>query len=220
MKNQSDERISSLMDSELDAGDVQANFLLDAVIENDELRRCWGRYHFIGDALRHNLPDTIDMQLSSRVMAVLEDEPTVLLPSPLRTTIPLSRRIAGLAVAASVTAVAVLGVQFTYKEDGALPAQPLAQAPVKPNFMRAGTAPADINIQTVTQTRSQLFNQSLKPVTPLQSIAKRPPAVLSKYFIDHNQQAARVVQGVMPYARIITYPHSPFLQHRPEQPQR
>jgi hypothetical protein len=60
------------------------------------------------------------------------------------------------------------------------------------------------NIQTVTQT-SALPNASSK-------LTQRTYSRLNKYLIDHNQQASgAVMQGVIPYARIVAYPNS----HRP-----
>lgn len=200
MTDQSDERLSSLVDGEL--GDTDHHQALTSLISDEKRCQCWERYHLIGDTLKRNLPHAIDCQLASRVMAELENEPTILAPQTHKSS--FGKRMAGLAVAASVATVAVLGVQFMYQEDGSAPAQQMAHtssdqlpaqkqnlnALAKKNFTPRG-------IQTVTQS----FEQS--PIPSLDSNRVLPR--MHKYFLDHNQRASRgVVQGVMPYARIIT----------------
>ena len=194
MKDQIGERISCLVDGELDGLDHHES--LKSLVSDKEGRQRWEHYHLISDVLKRKLPGIIDCQLASRVMAELENEPTVLAP-PLHTTSSFGKRMAGLAVAASVAAVAVLGVQFMYKEDGMTTSQQIAQTatpklPINKEF-------ATRDIQTVTQT----LNQSASPV----QIIKQYHPDLNKYLLDHNQRSARVVvQGVMPYARIVAHP--------------
>jgi len=132
-------------------------------------------------------------------MAELENEPTVLAP-PIHKSSTLGRRMAGLAVAASVATVAVLGVQYMYKEDASAPVQQMAtisepgMSVVRPQIYQGLINP---DVQTVTQT----FDQSPIPAQSNKQIIQQ----IHKYLLDHNQRASRgVVQGVMPYARIIT----------------
>lgn len=209
---QSGERISSLVDGELD--DIGCHEAVDSLLTDKESCQCWERYHLISDTLKRNLPDTIDCQLASRVMAELENEPTVLAPSRINSSI--GKQMAGLAIAASVATVAVLGVQFMYQEDGLAPSPQVAQLqqtqqlqgtkiPVNKEFIRR-------DIQTVTQAYNQTNALSQLPArSPAKlsapKIVKQYHPSLNKYLLDHNQNAARgVVQGVMPYVRIITYP--------------
>lgn len=213
MTNPSDERISALLDGELD--EPEHRKAVDELLTHDNKRALWGRYHLIGDTLKRNLPKGMDHEFSSRVMASLESEPTVLAPRPQASW---GQRAAGLAVAASVAAVAVLGVQFMYQQDGNIPAQQVAQLPTKlspmqmqqQNVARANIQPLirpsiqpslRANIQTVTQ------NSGLASLPP--NVSKHRYSRLNKYLIDHNQQASgAVMQGVIPYARIVAYPNS------------
>jgi sigma-E factor negative regulatory protein RseA len=204
MTNPSDERISALLDGELEGHEQQTT--LDGLLADAETRKAWGRYHLISESLRGNLPDGIEHGFSTRVMQALEDEPTVLAPKPRASW---GQRAAGLAVAASVAAVAVLGVQFMYQQDGQAPVAQLAQQSTptvsnsRKNFELAGIRP---NVQTVTQTLDAANNAP----RILRSYSPR----LNKYLVDHNQQAPRVVQGVVPFARIVAYPnsHRTFMQ--------
>lgn len=206
MQNQSDERMSSLIDGELD--DQERHQAVTELLASEQSRRSWARYHLVSDTLKRNLPDSIDPQFSSRVMDALKDEPTILAP-PQQAPSSLGRRMAGLAIAASVAAVAVLGVQFMYQQDGMAPSPQFAQAPVaqSPMAPERNIARVDVrpNVQTVTQT-SGPANASLAAAQEF----KRYHPNLNQYLVDHNQLAPRlVVQGVLPYARIVAVPNTP-----------
>jgi len=209
MTNPSDERISALIDGELSKQEHQMT--VDELLVCDENRKAWGRYHLIGDTLKRSLPSGMDHGFSSRVMAALDDEPTILAPPPQAKT-SWGQRVAGLAVAASVAAVAVLGVQLMYQQDGQLPAPPMAQVPA--NLSPASSSPQNVargniqhslrtNIQTVTQSSSTASHLS----APIKQMQIHPR--LNKYLVDHSQQSPRAaVQGMVPYARIVAYPNS------------
>ena len=215
MTNSSDERISALMDGELD--EQMQHSAMDELLNKGEARDTWARYHLISDTLRQHLPVGMDKQFSSRVMSALDDEPTVLAPRTTQTS-PMARRLSGLAVAASVAAVAVMGVQFMYQQDGQVPAEQIAQAPTKvsPTASVANKAfaraPIRQNIQTVTQPMNPT------PMTPRLAQQQSPLAQkrfhpnLNKYLVDHNQLTARTaVQGVMPYARLVAQPNARYI---------
>lgn len=205
MTNPSDERISALVDGE--ANDQECQLTVDELLSQGDKREAWGRYHLIGGTLKRSLPTGLDQGFSSRVMSALDNEPTVLAPRPRSSW---GQRAAGLAVAASVAAVAVLGVQFMYQQDGQAPVQKMAQVPAKlspqqniarANLQRSFQPSLRANIQTVTQT-SSISNR-------IPQSAKRFHPRLNKYLVDHNQQTSRgTVQAIIPYARIVAYPNS------------
>lgn len=195
MTNQFDERISSLLDGELDEQERQQT--LTALEKNAELRNRWERYHLASDAIRRNLPAGIDTGFAARVMQALETEPTVLAPPPVKAPqhqTSFTKRLAGVAVAASVATIAVLGVQTINRDASLSSSQPqMAQVPA-----------VNLGNQAVVQVAENPANlvQSL----PVQHVHRFDPS-LNKYLVDHNQQAARAgIQGVMPYARIVAYP--------------
>ncbi|MFA7270255.1 MAG: RseA family anti-sigma factor [Sterolibacterium sp.] len=97
MKNE----LSSLLDNELEAHRHQV--LLAALSKDAELRTAMASYLLIGDALRGSGGLTTD--LTSRVMARLDDEPTILAP-PARRSVSVLRNTA--ALAASLTGAAVV----------------------------------------------------------------------------------------------------------------
>lgn len=193
-----DKNISSLVDGEL--GEDEHQQTVTSMLADDEKCYCWERYHLISDAMKRKLPRVIDCNLASRVMAELENEPTVLAPS--HKSPSFGKRMAGLAVAASVATIAVLGVQFMYQEDGAVSTQEMAKVPGS----GVKTAKAPINqthnrqdIQTVTQSfqQSPILNQPSRQMLPQ----------IHRYLLDHSRSAASgMSQNAMPYARVITNP--------------
>lgn len=203
MINPSDERISALVDGELDEREHQAS--VDKLLADSENRKAWGRYHLIGDTLKRSLPKGMDHDFSSRVMAALDNEPTVLAP-PAPTKSSWGQRVAGLAVAASVTAVAILGVQFMYQQDGQTLTPQMAQtssglSPIAQSQPSRVQQSLQANIQTVTQSSVTMAH----PPKPVKQFHPR----LNRYLVDHNQQAPRAaVQGMIPFARIVAYPNS------------
>lgn len=223
MSNLSDERLSSLLDGELDG--VQRRQVIDELGQDAASREQWSRFNLASDALHGNLPDAIDLQFSARVMAAIDDEPAILAPTSTTTRIDttsptatpasitripssFSKRFAGLAVAASVAAVAVLGVESMYQQD---PTAPRGQQ------VATASAPAAATARLAEQSRAASLAAAGQPqpttvsarsgvLVAQQAEARRIDPRLHKYLINHSQQAARAnVQGVMPYARIVTY---------------
>ncbi|SHI23276.1 sigma-E factor negative regulatory protein [Ferrimonas marina] len=92
--------------------------VLDQIGSDPELAQRWHRYHLIGDAMRNELPQTLQLDIADKVAAQLEQEPTVLAPKTPRKrfampakVVELGQRFGQYAIAASVAAVAVVGVQ-------------------------------------------------------------------------------------------------------------
>ncbi len=70
------ERISALMDDEIDADG--ADHLFKALKSDAELAGRWSTYHMIGDVMRGEAPLSADF--SRKLMAQIDNEPTVLAP--------------------------------------------------------------------------------------------------------------------------------------------
>ena len=135
------ERISSLIDGELDASDLKQ--LINNIRHDDSHQATWNRYSLISEALKKNLPKNPRHNLLERVQSALESEPALLSPSPatsindtvsaevvelpLKNTHHKSNRIAvGFAVAASVTLATVLGFQFMNNSSDPTVVMPMA----------------------------------------------------------------------------------------------
>ncbi len=115
--DKTNESLSALIDGEMDEHEM-VRFIRELQHEAQQ-QQTWQRYHLIGDALRKNLPAHIDGSFASRVSQAIVAEDihstTVVKfkPKPnasLQSHSTFSKPLAGFALAASVAAVAYLGV--------------------------------------------------------------------------------------------------------------
>lgn len=106
------QQLSALIDGEFDI--ENANHLLLAAKSDGELRKAWVSYHLIGDAMRGDTQPSTDM--TSRVLAALDNEPTVFAPKQSNQTIKASSSFFNntvfWSVAASVAAVMFVGLML------------------------------------------------------------------------------------------------------------
>ncbi|WP_042062097.1 RseA family anti-sigma factor [Aeromonas allosaccharophila] len=163
------EQISALMDGDL----IDAEVLNELEMDSD-LQDTWGRYHLIGDAMRGDLPVNLQLDLSDSIMAALEDEPTILAPKPVETVpvlqpvvapvktdsnvVPLFRRVGQqlgqYAIAASVAAAVIFGVQQYQGQDG-VPANPVL------NTIPIGGSAAPVSVHYPQQDGARARQQGL-----------------------------------------------------------
>lgn len=94
--------LSALLDGELEPHEVQR--LWSDFKANEHLHTLWAEYHLIGTAIRDEGPVAVDV--TSKVMHALAEEPVVLAPRP---ALHHGWRSSALALAASVAGVAVVG---------------------------------------------------------------------------------------------------------------
>ena len=98
------------MDGELEDSDA-AGRMITQLKKNDELKSCWENYHLIGDCIRKQLSHAFHGGIADRITALLEHEPHHFGRPASKTHSP--RRFsdkAGFALAASISAVAMLGM--------------------------------------------------------------------------------------------------------------
>ena len=118
MQDDKKEWLSALVDSHADLKD------LDQVINSDDNKDTWSRYHLMGDIMRGDTGDSIDVNLVNSIEAAIAQEPTIItlaahrslrqrfVESPLvQKSSHYIGRSAQFAIAASVALVSVMGVQ-------------------------------------------------------------------------------------------------------------
>ncbi len=149
------EQLSALMD-----GDLSEIEVLNELGTDPALQDTWSRYHLIGDAMRGDLPVNLQLDLSDSIMLALEDEPAILAPKPAQPAapqvqpagkvIPFVRRfgqqVGQYAIAASVAAAVIFGVQQYQGRDG-VPTSPVlntipvggSAAPVSVHYPQDGS---------------------------------------------------------------------------------
>jgi sigma-E factor negative regulatory protein RseA len=163
------EQISALMDGDLSDAEVLNELEMDS-----DLQDTWGRYHLIGDAMRGDLPVNLQLDFSDSIMAALEDEPTILAPKPVEVppvlqpvvapvktdsnVVPLFRRVGQqlgqYAIAASVAAAVIFGVQQYQGQDG-VPANPVL------NTIPIGGSAAPVSVHYPQQDGARARQQGL-----------------------------------------------------------
>lgn len=175
------ERVSALVD-----GELQDKVLLEQLGDEPELADAFARYHLYGDALRHDLPEHLALDLSNNVMAALADDAphslsnhrhnelphhelshsandvtgegvsddnsqseqsNVVRPTFGRRLAPVMRYAGQFAIAASVTAALIVGVQQYSRQD--------LQSPVLNTVPMSGSAaPVSLNYKAQAQQPS------------------------------------------------------------------
>jgi len=173
------EHLSSLIDGELDAEEAAA--VLDALCRDPELQRRWSELQLVGDALRSvEVAACHEDGFCERVRNALATEPTVL--APRRPARPAWRRysLPGLAVAASVAAVAFVAV-------------PLLRAPA-PDVMAQkqipATAPAAVSTAVLASSQPE---------------ARAAAAIANARALDPYFAAHRELTGGSPLPRAAAY---------------
>lgn len=120
------EKVSALLDGALD--ETASGRMLDTLKRDPALRREWERYSLIGDVLRDE--PVLSADFTSRLMAELEQEPTVLAPIRTENRNNWVRHL--MPIAASVMGAAAVGWVAMLLNGGGAPAPTLAavKAPV------------------------------------------------------------------------------------------
>lgn len=173
MTEQKFETVSSMLDN---SGNPES---IEQFLKDEQMSDAWSRYHLIGDVLRDEMPEEVKLNLAQDIASAIAAEPTVLAPKKLSTgerlkakVVQFSKPLGQLAIAASVTAVMIVGVQQNNvaENEQIVPAQVFQTMPI------AGVAdPVSLNVQQPSRAeQKQAYIEQ----------QRRFQALLS----DHNQQ--------------------------------
>ena len=195
----SNERLSAFVDGELE--DPARDGIVDALYEAPELRRTWERFHLIGDAMRGTGPVPGADAIARNVGATLAGESVVRLK-------PRARRsrlhpLAGLALAAAIAGIAVIGL---HRLDGGGVQPPQNADASRSESAAAVSAPAAPDRSGV-RVASVAGRSAGTEASRLQwsGVAPDAEARLNAYLVSHNEYAGDGVRGVLPYVRIVGY---------------
>lgn len=76
------ESISSLVDNYTPSKDDSVNaHLIDSMLKDEELSSTWQNYHLIGDVLRDEVPQALQLDLSETISSAIAQEATILSPN-------------------------------------------------------------------------------------------------------------------------------------------
>ncbi len=163
------ERISALMDGELEGQEAQSAML--RLLSEADVRSGWAQYHLISDALHNEY--RLSSDFAKQVSARLVEEPTVLAPRP-RSRLLYQARKHALSMAASVAAVAVVG-WFAWSNGPLSPDSGSMNLASNTSHAQLGTSAAPAAPQLVSMdgnVRAYLLaHQEYSPTTQIQGVA-------------------------------------------------
>jgi sigma-E factor negative regulatory protein RseA len=204
------ERLSQLMDGETE--DVDGRIIGD-LINTPAARDTWWRYHLIGDILKRETVLLAHRDLAQRISAALDTEPAVLIPKTLLRRRDWSTPLAGLAIAASVAVIAILGIQHKAEELPGNPAvMPQTVARLAPQLPEITAQ----SIQELSPIATPIVRQ-FNPPAKLASIETREQGIvtaaspvyshINSYLLNYNEYRTTEtrMQGMLPYVRIIAH---------------
>jgi sigma-E factor negative regulatory protein RseA len=178
MTNNIDEQLSTLVDDELANQDA----VLEEVAADPELKARWSRYHLMRDVITAHMPEQPLGDIAGRVSQALEEEPAILAPLHKRKRTPripfIMKQVGGLAIAATVSAVAVITVQQTQE----------------------GTSNTPTEIAAANPPAAQV-----RYVSDTSGLDTAVQSKLDGYLVNHNEYSVSAnMQGVLPYMRIVS----------------
>ncbi len=176
------------MDGELD--DITANKLL----EDTSIRQCWHRYHTISDILQNRTPVNINPQLTLRISELIKKEPAIVAPTR-RNVLNYLKPVAGTAIAASVAALAILGVQ-QYRAGTVMP---------ETMVIAASNSPIQAPVNQVTVPLQIVAADNVRPVRQaVQTSININNVQMSRYILNHNEYRSNTgLHGVVPHVRLV-----------------
>lgn len=168
------EKLSALIDGHLD-DDAVARSVFDALRQDHGMREKWGTYCLIGDALRGETAGSPD--LTGRILARLDTEPTVLAPISRPAPVGRSTRLGRvmLPVAASVMGVTAVGWVVQSMQPAATPLAVAGNTPTQgaPRTPGMVTASAQQSVVPDDPLRSYVFaHQALAGGSPIPGVAQ------------------------------------------------
>jgi sigma-E factor negative regulatory protein RseA len=189
------EALSALMDGESFDSDSGS---LHGWTRDEGLRATWGRYHIISDCIRGTLPRYLDTALADRIAMALRSEPAILAPD--RVTLrPWLKPLAGMAIAASVATLAVVGIQISRTDT---PGAGIGQSVASQLPATSGGSGGQLNLAA--------GNGVTRPIRPVDPARRRADSRLNRYLINYNEQRSNdAVQGMPPFVRVIVEGQDP-----------
>lgn len=176
---QQHEKLSAFMD-----GELSENEFIDTIKSDDELLAKWRSYHVIRSGLRKEASVMPEFDITAQIAQALDNEPTVLAPKSrwqslpvVGKVVPLLRQSGQFAVAASVAAAVILGVQQVNQP---APDEPFTTLQTR-GIPQAGMAPVSLEQSNIVPNQP---NQRSADAETLLQKRRQINALLA----DHEQQ--------------------------------
>jgi len=193
MNKQINESLSALMDGEDNDKERERLLNLMADAGQTELKDRWGRYHLISEGMQGDVP-LLKANFADEVRQAIDNEPVVLSPRSLKSTVTRDRwlkGVAGFAIAASVALVSIVGLRSLQNESGSVDSQMALQSP--PTMLLQPRQDVRLVTAPLQGTRWNVHRSTVE---------KR----LNGYLATHTEHTVLgEVQGVVPYSRLVGY---------------
>jgi len=190
-----DERLSALMDGEIHGAEIDR--AIGELKQNPELSARWGRYHLVSDSLRNDIAAQVDPGMADRINAVIAAEPIYTSAHHWRgkRSPAWLKQAGGLAIAASVTAVAILGTQSLYQTDSNR-----GNGPAIASTSSTGSTPADSSYKRRLPDNIELASYREQP--QWSPVAQ---SHFNRLLLSHQDyQAGHTLRGsTLPYLRLV-----------------
>ena len=188
MSKYNNEQLSALIDGEHDGENTD---IIDNIINDDDMKDTWSRYHLIGDCLRDHVPENISSDVSTQVSNTLRDEPTILIPHTHKRF--NLKPIAGFAIAASVAMVAVFSVQRGNEINSSSDVPTIAANQINATVSQP---------QSFSFPEAQVLPAAVRKSDTPDSVANQR---LNHYLMNHNEYRSNGgMNAILPYVRIVT----------------
>lgn len=180
VENMMDEKLSAFVDAEVD--ELEERRVLDALAADAELRSTWERYHLARAVIRNELDDVLVPGLSDRIAQRIQSAPSPRMLKSFGKIIPgpVLKAVGALAIAASVAAVAIVGLQTLNKQDTQTSTSVALNGASSDEYIRAGA------------TRWDMDQPELE-------------SALNVYLVEHNEFASTGMNSMFPYVRVVVY---------------
>ncbi|HEY2451675.1 MAG TPA: anti-sigma-E factor RseA [Scandinavium sp.] len=207
------EKLSALMD-----GETLDSELLNELTHSTEMQKAWESYHLIRDTMRGETAQTLNFDISARVMAAIENEP-VRLATPLipeaqpaphqwqnmpfwKKVRPWASSLTQMGVAACVSLAVIVGVQHY---NGQTDASQQSETPVFNTLPMMGKAspvslgvPADANAGATSSGQQQQVQEQRRRINAMlqdYELQRRLHSEQLQFEQSQTQQAAVQVPG-------------------------
>ncbi|MFT5520042.1 MAG: negative regulator of sigma E activity [Enterobacterales bacterium] len=211
--------VARLMD-DLSNQDNVSDQDVEQLINDSETRSIWSRFHLVSDIIKGDAPEAITLDFDQRVQSAISNEPTLLVPSARNKKSNVktqkapsfvvanirdwAQQATGLAIAASVTAVMVLGVQAlnspqtTQMPHSAITSLELLEVDNLQIAEESDYSQLQENILDYTRTSSQYGLQFLKPQVSVVSHSVTVPLTLIKSNFDSLLEESKKIESEQP----------------------
>lgn len=212
--NESDEKLSLVLDEYTD--DQKSQSVLNEVISDVNLQYQMRRYQMIGDVLRHELPDYLNLDLSHQIMSKIEEIEVT--PDSSSSAVKSTEKkaafwhwaalkpLAGFALAATVAVVSITLWQTISVNPQADQADGQVVSIEQQKIEKLASQPLRINVVPVSSDMALSMDEGTR-----WNVSKDSPALqqkLNAYLVNHTEYSVPM-QGLIPQARVAGYDAQP-----------